>query len=236
MKQTHLNKSTYFPSGTNIERQSFVIDATGQRLGRLASEVAQLLMGKNRPDYTPFLDLGAHVIIVNVDRVQVTGQKAKHKTYYHYTGFPGGLRQSSYSDLKEKNPRRLVERAVRRMLPKTKLGRNMITRLRVYRKDDHPHKNLKPVAYVCASLDLGNYDTFRRVLTQEVSVWLKGMSEEEKNQDTVQIGPESYSPRRIAKELEQNSSFAETFAQMMYDFHFLSASDQREKKESIAAA
>ena len=231
-----LTKSTYFPSGKNIEHQSFVIDATNQRLGRLASEAAHLLMGKNRPDYTPFLDLGAHVIIVNADKLKVTGKKYEEKTYYRYTGYPGGLRQTKYSDLKEDNPEQIVKRAVERMLPKSKLGHKMARRLRVYRQNDHPHQNLKPSTFRCASLEIRDYSEFRQVFRQEFAQWVERMPEEEKKRTTVQIGPEAYSPSRILHELRQDSAFADRFYRIMYDFHFAPTAREGHSEHQIPLA
>jgi large subunit ribosomal protein L13 len=138
--------STYFPKAGEIARKWYVVDASGQTLGRLASQVARILMGKNNPRYTPFLDVGDHVVVINADKVKTTGMKAEQKVYQHYTGYPGGLRTESFRKRFANRPERVVEQAVLRMLPKSKLGRQMISKLKVYRGDKHPHEAQKPEA------------------------------------------------------------------------------------------
>jgi large subunit ribosomal protein L13 len=138
--------STYFPSGSNLEqhRQWHIVDATGMTVGRLASEVAHILMGKHKPTYTPFLDMGDHVIVINAAKVVFKGTKTEDKLYRHHTGWPGGLKEISARDLLAKNPVRLVELAIKGMLPKTKLGRAMGGKLKVYAGAEHPHGAQKP--------------------------------------------------------------------------------------------
>jgi len=138
--------STYFPSGKGLEqhRQWHVIDADGLTVGRLASEVAHILMGKHKPTYTPFLDTGDHVIVINASKVVLKGAKLDDKSYRHHTGWPGGLKEISARELMAKNPVRLVELAVKGMLPKTKLGRAMGGKLKVYAGAEHPHGAQKP--------------------------------------------------------------------------------------------
>ncbi len=123
-----------------------VVDASGRTLGRMATEIATLLMGKHRPDYTPYMLVGTGVIVVNAERVQVTGNKAETREYTHYTGFPGGLRHRTLADVLAKSPEELVRLAVRRMLPKNQLAARMISRLKVYRGASHPHVAQKPTA------------------------------------------------------------------------------------------
>jgi large subunit ribosomal protein L13 len=136
--------STYFPKEGEIARKWYVVDASGQALGRLASRVAHILMGKENPKYTPFIDVGDHVIVINADKVKLTGMKADAKVYQHYTGYPGGLRAEAYSKRLARKPELVVEAAVQRMLPKNKLGKHMISKLKVYRGDQHPHQAQKP--------------------------------------------------------------------------------------------
>jgi large subunit ribosomal protein L13 len=136
--------STYFPKEGEIARKWYVVDASGQALGRLASRVAHILMGKENPKYTPFIDVGDHVIVINADKVKLTGMKADAKVYQHYTGYPGGLRTEAYSKRLARKPELVVEAAVQRMLPKNKLGKHMISKLKVYRGDQHPHQAQKP--------------------------------------------------------------------------------------------
>jgi len=138
--------STYFPKEGEIVRKWYVVDASGQALGRLASRVAHILMGKENPKYTPFLDTGDHVIVINAEKVKTTGMKSEQKVYQHYTGYPGGLRTEEFRKRFARKPEMVVESAVLRMLPKSKLGRQMISKLNVYRGDKHPHQAQKPEA------------------------------------------------------------------------------------------
>lgn len=123
-----------------------VVDAEGRTLGRMANEIATILMGKHRTDYTPYMLVGEGVIVVNADKVKVTGNKAETREYTYYTGFPGGLRHVTMGDYLEKAPDQLIRLAVRRMLPKNQLARRMISRLKVYRGPTHPHVAQKPAA------------------------------------------------------------------------------------------
>ena len=135
---------TRFPSGQEIARKWFVVDAQGLTLGRLASRVASILAGKESPRYTPFLDVGDHVIVINAEKVRVTGMKSEQKVYRRYTGFPGGLRQEDFNKRFDRRPELVVQEAILGMLPKTKLGRAMGKKLRVYRDDKHFHQAQKP--------------------------------------------------------------------------------------------
>ena len=136
MKQT----KTYSLSAKDIDKSWQVIDARGQVLGRLSSEVARLLMGKHKPAYSPHLDMGDFVVIVNADKVRVTGKKLDDKIYYRHTGYMGGLKETVLSDMLQKNPRRVVELAVRGMLPRNRLARHLLRHLKVYSGPDHPHE------------------------------------------------------------------------------------------------
>ena len=138
--------STYFPSGEGLSdnRKWYVVDAEGQTVGRLATEVARVLTGKNKPQWTPFLDMGDHVIVVNARKAVFKGSKAEQKTYYRHTLYPGGLRAVSVEEQFKKHPERVIELAVKGMLPKTKLGRAMAKKLKVYGNADHPHAAQKP--------------------------------------------------------------------------------------------
>jgi large subunit ribosomal protein L13 len=136
--------STYFPKAGDIVRKWYVVDAEGQILGRLASQVARVLMGKENPKYTPFLDTGDHVIVINADKVKTSGVKSEQKQYHHYTGYPGGIRTEDFRKRFARKPELIIEAAVLRMLPKSKLGRQMISKLNVYRGDKHPHEAQKP--------------------------------------------------------------------------------------------
>ncbi|HKE31952.1 MAG TPA: 50S ribosomal protein L13 [Candidatus Angelobacter sp.] len=142
--------STRFPSGQEIARKWYVVDASGQTLGRLASRVARILSGKENPKYTPFLDVGDHVIVINADKIRVTGMKTEQKMYRHYTGYPGGLRQEEFRKRFDRRPELVVQEAILGMLPKTKLGRSMGKKLKVYKGDKHIHQAQKPEPLVLA--------------------------------------------------------------------------------------
>ena len=142
--------STYFPKAGEIVRKWYVVDASKQPLGRIASRVASILMGKENPQYTPFLDTGDHVIVINADKVKTTGVKAEAKVYHRYTGYPGGLRSEEFNKRLASKPERIVEDAVSRMLPKNKLGKQMMGKLQVYKGDKHPHAAQKPQELVLA--------------------------------------------------------------------------------------
>lgn len=138
--------STYFPKAGEIARKWYVIDASGQTLGRLSSKIARILMGKENPKYTTFIDTGDHVIVVNAEKLKTTGVKSEQKVYQHYTGYPGGLRTEAFRKRLADRPELIVEQAVLRMLPKSKLGRQMFSKLKVYRGEKHPHEAQKPEA------------------------------------------------------------------------------------------
>jgi large subunit ribosomal protein L13 len=137
--------STPFPSAKRIERTWYLIDARDAILGRVATQAATLLMGKHKPIYTPFLDTGDHVVIINADKVRLTGAKEEQKLYRHHTGYPGGLVEMSARKMRATRPARMIELAVAGMLPKTKLGKRMFRKLRVYAGDKHPHQAQQPV-------------------------------------------------------------------------------------------
>ncbi|MBX5493953.1 MAG: 50S ribosomal protein L13 [Bryobacteraceae bacterium] len=137
--------NTEFPSASEIKRSWHVIDAEGAVLGRVASKAAMLLMGKHKPSYTPFLDTGDHVIVVNAAKVRLTGKKEDQKVYRRHSGYPGGLKETTARKMREARPVRMIEEAVWGMLPKTKLGKHMYRKLKVYPGDKHPHQAQKPV-------------------------------------------------------------------------------------------
>ncbi len=131
---------TYATRACDIERRWHVIDAAGQTLGRLATQVAKLLMGKHKPIYAPYLDTGDYVIVINAAKVRVTGKKAREKIYYRHSGYPGGLRAVTFREMLATHPTRVIEHAVKGMLPDTDLGRAMFKKLKVYAGEDHPHQ------------------------------------------------------------------------------------------------
>jgi large subunit ribosomal protein L13 len=135
---------TYSPKAKDIQRTWFVVDADGATLGRLASEVAHVLRGKHKPTYAPHMDMGDHVIVVNAEKIRVTGAKAADKMYYHHSQYPGGLSEVPYERLAAKRPERIIERAVRGMLPRNRLGRQMLRKLAVYAGGEHPHAAQTP--------------------------------------------------------------------------------------------
>ena len=138
---------TFTPKAAEVTRDWVIIDATDVVLGRLASHAATILRGKNKATYTPHMDMGDFVIIVNADKVVLTGNKAVQKKAYRHSGYPGGLTATSYTDLLEKNPERAIEKAIRGMLPKTSLGRDQFRKLKVYRGAEHPHAAQQPKVY-----------------------------------------------------------------------------------------
>jgi large subunit ribosomal protein L13 len=135
---------SFVPTAGSVDRQWHVIDAEGQVLGRIATEAARLLQGKHKPVYTPHIDTGDHVVIVNARSIKLTGRKDEQKLYRYHSGFEGGLREERAKDVLAKNPVRMVEEAVRGMLPKTKLGEAMWRKLKVYADNTHPHQAQKP--------------------------------------------------------------------------------------------
>jgi large subunit ribosomal protein L13 len=137
--------STFVPSANKIERKWFVVDAQGQTLGRLATKAATVLSGKLNPQYVPYIDTGDHVIVINAEKVRLTGLKSQTKLYRRYTGYLGGLREESFTRLINRRPEKVLEEAIKGMLPKTKMGRAMGSKLKVYRGEKHPHAAQQPV-------------------------------------------------------------------------------------------
>jgi large subunit ribosomal protein L13 len=135
---------TYIPKATSLDRKWFVIDASGKVLGKVATAAANVLSGKRKPTYTPFLDTGDHVVVINASQVVLTGRKETDKAYRSHSGFMGGLKSRAAKDVRAGHPARIVEDAVRGMLPKTKLGRAMFLKLKVYPGPKHPHQAQKP--------------------------------------------------------------------------------------------
>jgi large subunit ribosomal protein L13 len=137
--------NTPIPSGKDVQRDWYVLDASGAVLGRLATMVAMMLMGKHKPTYTPFLDMGDHVVIVNADKVKLTGRKEDDKLYRTHSGYPGGLKETQARKMRQRRPERMLELAIQGMLPKNKLGKQMYRKLNVYAGPKHPHQAQKPV-------------------------------------------------------------------------------------------
>lgn len=137
---------TFSAKSETVKRDWYVVDASGKTLGRLASEVARRLRGKHKPEYTPHVDTGDYIVVINASQVQVTGNKARQKTYYHHTGYPGGIKSISFDKLRDKAPEQVIEKAVKGMLPKNPLGRAMYRKLKVYSGSEHPHQAQQPLA------------------------------------------------------------------------------------------
>ncbi len=142
-----MDKATRFFKVTDTERKWHVVDADGQTLGRLASEVARLLRGKHKPVFTPNADLGDFVVVVNASKIRMTGKRPELKEYFHFTGYPGGATWEKFQEVLQKQPQRVIEHAVKGMLPHNRLGRQIIKKMKVYAGPDHPHAAQRPEAY-----------------------------------------------------------------------------------------
>lgn len=136
---------SYMASAANVERKWYVVDATGYTLGRLSSEIAKILRGKNKPTFTPYIDTGDYVIVVNAEKIKVTGKKLDQKIYYHHSEYVGGMKETTLREMLAKKPERVIELAVKGMLPKGPLGRQMYTKLHVYAGPEHKQQAQKPV-------------------------------------------------------------------------------------------
>ena len=138
---------SYMARPRTVERKWYLIDAEGQTLGRLATEISRLLRGKDKPQYTPHVDTGDFVVVVNAEKVVVTGKKAEQKVYRRHSGYPGGLKETSYEVMLERKPTEILRRAVRGMMPKTRLGRQQLRKLKIYAGSEHPHEAQNPRPY-----------------------------------------------------------------------------------------
>ncbi|GAB6099879.1 50S ribosomal protein L13 [Halanaerocella petrolearia] len=136
--------STYMPSPEDIDRKWYVVDVAGKTLGRVATEIATVLRGKHKPIYTPNVDTGDYVVVVNADQIHLTGNKLANKQYRKHSGYPGGLKETAYEELLQDNSERAIEKAVKGMLPSNKLGRKMLKKLKVYADAEHPHQAQEP--------------------------------------------------------------------------------------------
>ena len=135
---------TYSVKENDIQKKWYLVDAQGKTLGRLASQVAAILRGKHKPTFTPHMDMGDNVIVVNAEKIQVTGRKADQKKYYRHSGYPGGIKVTAYGDMLKNKPERVITIAVKGMIPHNRLGRKIISHLKVYRGTDHPHSGQNP--------------------------------------------------------------------------------------------
>jgi large subunit ribosomal protein L13 len=136
---------TYSAKPETVKRDWYVVDAADKTLGRMATEIANRLRGKHKPEFTPHVDTGDYIVVVNAEKVKVTGNKTSDKIYYHHTGFPGGIRSISFEKLQAKAPERIIQQAVKGMMPRNKLGRAMLGKLKVYAGSEHPHTAQQPV-------------------------------------------------------------------------------------------
>ncbi len=139
-----VDRRTYSPKASEIQREWFIVDAEGQTLGRLATQIASVLRGKTKPIYAPHVDTGDFVIVINAEKIQVTGNKETEKFYYRHSGYPGGLKATSVRQLREKYPDRILRNAVKGMLPRTTLGEQQLTKLKIYAGGEHPHAAQQP--------------------------------------------------------------------------------------------
>ncbi|MBA3660251.1 MAG: 50S ribosomal protein L13 [Gammaproteobacteria bacterium] len=135
---------TYFATTENTEHKWYLVDASNKVLGRLATQIAKYLRGKHKPEFTPHADAGDYIVVINAEKIKVTGKKAQDKVYYRHSGYPGGLKETTYEKLQQKNPVQIIELAVKGMLPKNPLGRDMLRKLKVYSGTDHPHTAQQP--------------------------------------------------------------------------------------------
>ncbi len=135
---------TYFATDENVEHKWYLVDASDKILGRLATQIAKYLRGKHKPEYTPHADAGDYIVVINASQIKVTGNKALEKRYYRHSGYPGGLKETTFEKLKDKDPTKIIELAVKGMLPKNPLGRAMLRKLKVYAGAEHPHSAQQP--------------------------------------------------------------------------------------------
>jgi large subunit ribosomal protein L13 len=135
---------TYSLKPDDIDRKWYLVDAQGQILGRLATEIATILRGKKKPNYSPHMDNGDHVVVINAEKVEVSGRKREQKVYHHHSGYPGGLRSRTFAELQDRRPEQIIRIAVKGMLPHNRLGRQMMKKLRIYAGPDHPHQAQSP--------------------------------------------------------------------------------------------
>jgi len=136
---------TYFANESNVEHKWYLVDASGAVLGRLVSQIAKYLRGKHKPEYTPHADAGDYIVVINASQIKVTGKKEQEKVYYTHSGYPGGLKEVALHKMREKNPVQIIEHAVKGMMPKNPLGREMLRKLKVYAGTEHPHQAQQPV-------------------------------------------------------------------------------------------
>jgi large subunit ribosomal protein L13 len=215
--------TTRFPSGKDLIRSWRLIDARGLTLGRLASNVAQILMGKDHPMYTPFLDLGDRVIIFNAAEIVVSGNKRRTKIYYHYTGYPGGLRSETLGDRLRSHPEEVLRDAVWGMLPKSKLGRRMRRKLRVFRNEVPPSfqevnvRKGRDVTVRGEKISLAHYDAFRARIISDMGDWIDSLPPSRRSRSKLlYFGAEGVRPIELLRHLRNNTELGKRFIETMY--------------------
>lgn len=206
--------STHFPSGNYIVQSWRMVDATGLTLGRLASNIAQILMGKDHPAYTPFLDLGDRVIVFNAEKIVVSGKKRQSKIYYRYTGYPGGLRKETLGDRLRRNPEGVIRDAVWGMLPKSKLGRRMRRKLRVFRSE--VPASFQEVNIRKRQTHLDDYQEFRSRITNDMREWIASMPPAGRADKFVYVGAEGIRAKELLKHIADNTELGRRFIEVMY--------------------
>lgn len=220
---------TYMPCGT-IAHRWCLVDAAEQQLGRVASFSAILLMGKDDPRYTPFLDLGSHVIIINAARVHFSGNKPSSKFYHRYTGYPGGLKSESLKDRFAHDPTGVVRDAILGMLPKTKLGRAMGKKLRVYRNENFVEAAQFP-ARVFPPAKLSNVAVgFQKDFGDALRVWVKSLTRDERQRVAIRTSARGYTPLEIEKEVLKGSELGKS---LLRSFHKLSMEDPETQNNEV---
>jgi large subunit ribosomal protein L13 len=219
--------STSFPSGKNIVKSWRLIDAAGLTLGRLASNIAQILMGKDHPMYTPFLDLGDRVIVFNAERIVVSGKKRETKIYYRYTGYPGGLRREKLGDRLNDHPEEVVRDAVYGMLPKSKLGRRIKKKLRVFRADVPASFQEVNVRKRPSGLD--SYSAFRARVIQDLREWITSLPPSRRVSKFVYVGTRSMRATELLGQIVDRSELGEKFLQTMYRLENEGRSESNER-------
>jgi large subunit ribosomal protein L13 len=212
--------STTIPSGIDIPRKWRMIDATGLTLGRLASTVAQILMGKQNPLYTPFLDMGDRVIVFHAAKIQVTGRKRRDKVYRHYSGYPGGLKQRTLGERLEKDPEGVIQDAVRGMLPKTRLGRAMFRKLHVYREET-------PITLLTSINERRPESAhFRTRVMRDMRQWVASLTPAAQSKAAVYVNNQMYSAKDLLDEITKDTPLGRKFVEAFFELENLDDSEE----------
>ena len=225
---------TYFPSAKEIQPNWRLLDATDQKLGRLATLAAHLLMGKDDPRYTPFMDLGTHVIVVNAAKISISGSKLSQKEYHRYTGYPGGLRTESLANLMRKNPEMVIRRAIERMLPKNKLGHAMGKKLRVYRMDVLPHEAQAPTV-VTISRKVSRPASETQAIEAAFDRWISSLNHAERNLVVVRTSSEGFSPVQLREEIRRGTAVGRMISRSLCRLQVFDFGNEQSRVPSIEA-